>query len=232
MWFSLIDDTRPPRDGFRPDDDGQGPTDPAKVPGTGILGMVVLLASLSFLFIASLVGFAIIRLRQPVWPPEGMSSVPDLMWVSTALILVSSLTMQLCIHAARSHNALVLRSGILATSLLALAFLIMQVICWVEFLPAARGSKELYVFLFYFMTALHWAHVIGGVGPMAYLTHKAFIRSGPELPNKGILYIGLYWHFLDVVWLILFAVIFLDVLQPLVPFYERIQSSPIERQGF
>ena len=69
------------------------------------------------------------------------------------------------------------------------------------------STPTLYSFTFYFLTALHAVHVLGGVLPLTVTTVRGALgRYGPD-EHTGVHVMALYWHFLDAVWLVLFTVL-------------------------
>ena len=73
----------------------------------------------------------------------------------------------------------------------------------------ATVRTGLYMFTFYVLTALHALHILGGLIFLATVTAKSFAgRYSPDY-HPGVTYAAMYWHFLDVVWLIMFVLIFL-----------------------
>jgi cytochrome c oxidase subunit 3 len=70
-------------------------------------------------------------------------------------------------------------------------------------------SANLYGFTFYMLTGLHAAHVIGGLALLAIVTVRAFCGRYSANAHAGVLYSTMYWHFLDGVWLVMFAVMLL-----------------------
>jgi len=170
--------------------------------------MALFLASLAVLFLASLVGYFVVRSDAEAWPPPGMPRLPAGLWGSTALLVVSSVTMHAALRGARSGRPALLRRGLAATALLGLAFLVTQVLCWWSLVRAELTVQtNLYGFTFYVLTALHGAHVVGGLLPLAVTTRRAFGgRYGPE-EHTGVTLCAMYWHFLDAVWLVIFAVL-------------------------
>ncbi len=166
------------------------------VPGAGTFGMALLLASLGVLFTASLVGFLFIRFvrfaDQP-WPPPGFPPLPRTLWASTVVILLTSVSIQWALGAIRRGDLAALRKGLLVTLVLGLLFLALQQYNWWEIwtaltpaqrgggpdtLPAAPNSGDPYIKLFFALTGLHAAHVIGGLIPLAVVTRRA-TAGGP-----------------------------------------------------
>lgn len=173
-------------------------------PATGVLGMWIFLISLSILFLASLVGVIVVRLRADVWRPEGAASLPWTLVLSTAILLASSGTIHRALRSVRSGRQETLARMLASTLLLGVVFLVLQAVNWVQLVFAGVGMKTgLYAFTFYVLTALHAAHVIGGIIPLTVITLRASRgRYGPDF-HSGVRYITMYWHFLDAVWIVL-----------------------------
>ena len=200
--------------------------DPRRRFSAGKFGMWLFLASLSMLFAASIVGYLIMRWQLGVKPPQGVSPaaqpvvelppLPQLLWLSTLLLVASSATMQLAVMAVRENAQRLLRAAMAATTLLGVWFLVTQSLCWMQMIDAhADAFARLtdvprYVMAsFYVLTALHAAHVIGGLIPMVMVTARAFAgRYGPGR-DSAVHYLSMYWHFLDGVWIVLFTVLLL-----------------------
>ena len=175
---------------------------------TGRMGMKVLVLALSMLFGASLIGYMVVRLRAPAWPPPGMPRLPDALWISTAIIVISGFTMQSAVRAARHGRQGALRAAMLLTTLLGVLFLLSQTVNWFSLAAASlTAGINLYGFTFYVLTGLHAAHVIGGVIPLIVVTVRSWQgRYGPAF-HPGVEYCAIYWHFLMVVWVVMFTLL-------------------------
>lgn len=189
---------------------GKGePPAPSKerpAPGAGPFGMILFLTSLGVLFLGSLVAYSVIRLRSADWPPPGTPALPAGLWVSSGLIVLGSVAIQSALHRIRRGQRLWTRTWLSGTLVLALAFLGTQTANWIALLRV-QGDTTLYGWLFYFMTGLHAAHVIGGVVPLVVVTVNAFYDRYSPLRHGAIRYCAMYWHFLGGVWLALFAML-------------------------
>ncbi len=184
-----------------------GRDEPAPIEA-GRLGMRLLVLALSMLFAASLLAYVLIRSRAPVWPPAGMPRLPDTLWISTLVMLASSATMQTAVRAARAGQERALRAGMLLTTLLGVLFLVSQTLSWFALVAAHLTAKaNLYGFTFYILTGLHAAHVVGGLIPLAVVTSRAFRGRYSAAFHPGVEYCAIYWHFLDVVWLVMFGIL-------------------------
>jgi len=178
-------------------------------PRLGRFGMVLFLVALGVLFAASLTGYLVVRLRAATWPPAGSPRLPAGLWISTLILLVSSLTMHLALSRARLGRTVALRNWLLATFCLGIAFLVSQVLNWSHLITAhhLRAQANLYAFTFYMLTGLHGAHVLGGLIPLGLTTARAGRQGYTPESHEGIVHLSMYWHFLDAVWLVMFVVL-------------------------
>ena len=174
----------------------------------GRLGMKILVLALSMLFAASILGYLVIRFRAPAWPPPGVPRLPGTLWISTLIIVISSFTMQAAVRAVRADRQRALRTGMALTMLLGVAFLVSQTLNWFALVAANLTARtNLYGFTFFMLTGLHAAHVVGGIIPLAVVTARAFRGRYSSAFRPGVEYCAIYWHFLAVVWVVLFALL-------------------------
>ena len=187
------------------------PPDERAVPapiGTGRLGVKLLVLALSMLFAASIMGYLVIRSRAAVWPPPGVPRLPETLWVSTLIILISSFAMQSAVRAARTDRQRPLGTWMLLTTALGVAFLVSQTLNWFALVAANLTARtNLYGFTFYMLTGLHAAHVVGGVIPLGVVTARAWRERYSSAFHPGVEYCAIYWHFLAVVWVVLFTLL-------------------------
>jgi cytochrome c oxidase subunit 3 len=175
----------------------------------GVHGLRLFLLSLAILFGSSLIGYLFVRFL-PSEEPMEIPPLPRALWGSTLMLVASSGTMQLALVSARRGRPDTVRRAMTATLLLAIGFLAIQGLCWYLWAGPltdhlAETQRRFALAGFYVLTGLHAAHVIGGLIPMSIVTFNAFHgRYTPE-DHAGVLYCATYWHFLDGVWLVLFA---------------------------
>jgi cytochrome c oxidase subunit 3 len=181
------------------------------IPGAGTLGMGLLLTALGTLFLASIVSYLVIRFvrfaGQP-WPPPGFPAPPASLWLSTLVILSTSVTIHLAAAAVKHDRLAALGRYLVLTIALGALFLLLQVFNAWEFVASFPPGFDLagpYLGLFFVLTGLHAAHVIGGLIPLAIVWTRRSRYSANFHP--GVRYCAMYWHFLDVIWLILFSLI-------------------------
>lgn len=175
----------------------------------GVLGMRLFLVSLGVLFVTSLVGYIVIRSRADQWPPPGMPTMPIGFWVSTAIIILSTVTIRLALKACRAGQSEKLKRWLNASYFLGLSFLALQWWNWTLLYKAnMTADGSLYGYTFYMLTGLHALHVIGGLFPMGWLAFRAYRKDPCSELRTGLLYCRMYWDFLGGVWLVLFIVLF------------------------
>lgn len=173
-------------------------------PGTGTLGMVLFLIALGMLFGASLLGYLIIRLRLPA-----TIHLPGGLWVSTALMLTSSYTIHRALQNVRHERQTPFRKALVVTLLLAVGFLLVQAPSLTALLrehgrQLADGQGVYLHALVFFLILLHAAHLVGGLIPLAVVSHQAHAGRYDHEHHAPVWYLALYWHFLDGVWVTMF----------------------------
>ena len=179
------------------------------IPGAGILGMWIFLATLAMFFAAAIGGYLVVRLRAPAWPPPGMPRLPRGLWITTLVIVLCSVAISRAVAAIRLGQTSRSARWLAATFWLGVLFLVAQSVNWWGLVTAnvTARTKNLYAFTFYMFTGLHAAHVIGGLillGIVAARARRGRYGSGQ---HAGITYAAMYWHFLGAVWLLLFGVL-------------------------
>lgn len=199
--------------GWNPNDGDAGDSDepePAPLPGetpegTARLGVHLALGAIAALFFVFLVALIVLRSTSPAWPPAG-ARMPAGLWLSTGLLLASSLVLQRATCPASDAPSPVSLSARLAlAALLGSAFLGAQAWIWLGLEHAGRGPDgDLYLALFYAATLVHALHVLGGVVLLLRLVLRAQ-RSQASAEAVGLA--ALYWHFMGVVWLFVFAIV-------------------------
>ena len=166
------------------------------------------LSALAMLFAASIILYLFVRHGATQWPPPGAPPLPQSLWVSTVLILISSITIQTALAAIRRDNRRGLSIGLGLTLLLALAFMTSQTLGWVSLWKVEMDQPiRQFVASFMILTVLHAAHVLGGVIPLVVCTVRAAAGKYTQYEHLGVRNLVTYWHFLGVVWVILFIVL-------------------------
>jgi len=175
------------------------------------LGLVVLFVSMTVLFGASLVAYLITRAQNPVWRTPEMPRLPVGLLVSTVLLVALSVFMHRAERAARANRHEGLSRELKLAFAAGAAFLVCQSANWKTMLPALYGADPFarYAFTFYWLTALHAAHVVGGFIPLGIVLANARRRHYSSSRHEGVRLCKQYWDYLGVVWLVLLATLYL-----------------------
>ena len=185
------------------------------IPGAGTFGITLLIISLSVIFAATMILLLVFRysiLAGTAWHDPTILTLPKSLWLSTALIVISSLAIHRALAAIRRDDERGLVSALALTFALGILFLFIQSWNWYEVYAQIAGSpnpRNFYVVFFYMLTVLHALHVLGGLIPMARTLAKARRHVYSRNFHPGVRYCVAYWHFLTVVWLIFFTLIYL-----------------------
>lgn len=183
-------------------------TQDPRTAGAGRLGTWLLIASLGMLFGAALVGYLVIRLRAPEWPPPESPSLPGGVWISTALLAALSSVLILAERAVREGRVENLSRNLVVSDLLAVAFLASQVGCWMRLAADnVLPQENLLVWGFYTLSFLHAAHVLAGLVPLILVTVRAHRGRYTAADYEGVQFVAMYWHFLLVTWVAILAVL-------------------------
>lgn len=185
-------------------------------PDTGLtnpkLGIWLFLASEVMLFGSLFSSYVLLRTGAPSWPHQSTFLDVRLATINTVILISSSATMVLAWAALKAEQFQVFRIYLGATILLGLAFLGVKGVEYHEkfahhLLPATNNFFGMY----FTLTGLHALHVVAGLVVNLYLWGPGarMWRSEPARFRNRIETAGLYWHFVDVVWIFLFPVLYL-----------------------
>ncbi len=203
---------------------GEGVTEqPTAFPRVSVRKLAVwLFLASEIMFFSSIIGAAwTVRLRTSTasnpWAYSGqILNVPGTAFV-TFILICSSLTMVEALAAIEKGDVKRMRYFLAATMLLGMTFLAFQAnefyhlyfVDHLTFASAPYGVNPLYGPAFFVQTGTHGAHVTAGVLALAYLNIKAWKGKITKENHETVELIGLYWHFVDVVWIFLFTLVYL-----------------------
>src|SRR5712691_8540738 len=178
--------------------------EPRYIPGAGLLAMRFVLASITVLFIAIGIAYFARSLSPLNWQ---RIRVPQLLWLSTALILTSSWTFEAARGSLDREASQRYVRWLAITVFIGLAFLACQLFALRELM--AQGiylRRNPHSSLFYVVTGAHGIHLLGGMAALCYLLIRASAR--PDVVRLDVLrqrtrveICALYWHFLTVLWI-------------------------------
>jgi cytochrome c oxidase subunit I+III len=183
------------------------PINPGARRNPGWWAMVLIIATEAMLFAYLLFAyFYLWSMANTPWPPGGP---PELKLVvpNTIVLLVSSGTMWWAESGIRQGSQLRLRIGMLLTLLLGIAFLIVQAIEYSKKDFALQTNA--YSSLFFTITGFHGAHVFVGLLFNVVVQLRAWLRHFTAERHLAVTNAALYWHFVDVVWLVVFTSLYL-----------------------
>ena len=176
------------------------------------LGMWVFLATEVLFFGGMFTAYAVYRSAQPEL--FRLASQHTLLWVgtiNTAILLLSSLAMVLAVRAAQLQQRRSATLLLLTTALLGAIFLTLKGFEYAHEIKAGLlpkpGSGSMFFFLYFVMTGLHALHVLLGVLALIGFALLTLLASKPHPTSVDLL--GLYWHFVDLVWVFLFPLLYL-----------------------
>ncbi|MDM7921998.1 MAG: cytochrome c oxidase subunit 3 [Pyrinomonadaceae bacterium] len=143
------------------------------------------------------------------WQPF---SLPVAVWISTALIIVSSLTFYFGHRAILHNDEPRIRKYLVATTALGGMFIASQLISWIAL--ASRGlyvQGNPYAGFFYILTAIHAVHVLGGIIAPGVVVLRAWYVTGNETETtyrqRLSTAVSWYWHFMGAIWIVLFLLL-------------------------
>ena len=172
------------------------------------LGMLLFIISEIMLFGAFFTAYFFIRVvGEADWPAQGEELPVAIAGVNTAILLSSSFTMHWALEGARNENRRAMKMGLLTTALLGLTFLTIQVNEYVHLgFPISENAQST---IFYSLTGLHGAHVFVGLTLLTFATIRAFRGHFTAKEHRGVEVPGIYWHFVDVMWILVFSSLYL-----------------------
>ncbi len=183
------------------------PAEHEEHPKHNLTGFIIFLCSESVIFLAFFSGYALLKTSALNWLPEG---VEGLEWrtplVNTIVLVSSSGTIALAEHFKNRENMLLFRGFWLMSMAMGAYFLYGQAVEWsglqFGFTSGTFGGT------FYLLTGFHGLHVATGILLMGLMLIKSFIPGNYSGGEQGVQATSLFWHFVDVIWIILFLLIY------------------------
>jgi cytochrome c oxidase subunit 3 len=172
---------------------------------TKLLALTTFLAVVTSFFALILSAYAL-RMELGDWVPM---TEPQLLWTNTLMLIVASGVFQFTRNAAVKGQQARLQPGLLITGVLTLGFVLGQYVAWQQLQRSGQlvTSNPSNAF-FYFLTGAHAVHILGGLYVWARATIKVVLGTGEAIAiRRSIELCTIYWHFLLLVWLILFGLL-------------------------
>jgi cytochrome c oxidase subunit 3 len=144
------------------------------------------------------------------WPPEPTELNLPYATTFTIILVLSSVTCQFGVFAAEQGNVYGLRRWFTITFVMGLVFVLGQAYEYVELVHEGTSiSSSTYGTVFYLTTGFHGLHVIGGLVAFIYMLIRSTMGRFTPAQATSAIVVSYYWHFVDVVWIGLFATIYL-----------------------
>jgi cytochrome c oxidase subunit III len=182
-----------------------------------VLGMLLFITSEVMFFGGLFAAYFNVRANAPLWPtinPETQQQfhleMLPLVLPATFILILSSFTCQLAVWGIRRGDRTAFLRNIAVTFLIGIAFLIMQgtdyVILGSEGMTLSAGT---YGTTYFTLTGFHGAHVFGGAIMLGVLLYRGLAGQFSARHHDAVEAVSLYWHFVDVVWILLFSLLYL-----------------------
>jgi len=173
----------------------------------GTLGMGLFIATEASLFLMLFFAYFYLSKNATAWPPDAPPKLlmPLLMLL---VLLASSAVLVVGERALAAGRQSAARLSVAGTVVLGLVFLAIQASEYAEKWARLRPSTNAYGSIFYTLTGIHGCHVAFGICMLAYVACLPDLDS-PEPPHRALHNAALYWHFVDVVWIVIVLVVYL-----------------------
>jgi cytochrome c oxidase subunit III len=190
--------------------------------GATTLGMLLFIGSEAMLFGSFFAAYFFVRVVNPTaghWPPcrdalvngvcqAGFFNRPVFVaGVNTCILVTSSFTMHWALQSIKRGNRAGLKAGLVATIALGLAFLLTQAIEYAH--VGFNTSDGAFASTFFGLTGLHGAHVFIGLTLLTVAAVRSFRGHYTPEHHHGVELPGIYWHFVDVMWIVVYAIVYL-----------------------
>ncbi len=176
--------------------------------GNSMFGFVVFLLSESVIFLSFFLGYIAYKLTTPNWLPPGVSGLeikePA---INTVILVSSSFVIYLAEHALSRHHLMRFRLFLLATMAMGTYFLVGQATEWSSL--SFSFTSGVFGGMFYLLTGFHGLHVFTGILLQTIILARSFIPGNYNSSHFGVNATSLFWHFVDVIWIILFVLLYI-----------------------
>jgi cytochrome c oxidase subunit 3 len=178
-----------------------------------VLGMILFITSEIMFFGGLFAAYFNLRANAAQWPPEEFHDTLKILpfvGPATILLILSSVTCQYAVWAIRRDDRTVFLRSMTVTVVLGITFLLMQMTDYAllgsEGLTLASGQ---FGTTYYTLTGFHGAHVFGGVIMLSVILYRGMVGQFSGRHYDAVEGASLYWHFVDVVWILLFSLLYL-----------------------
>jgi cytochrome c oxidase subunit III len=173
-----------------------------------LLGMMLFIISEIMVFGAFFTAYFFIRVAEgDPWPAPGTHLPVAVAGFNTAILVSSSFTIHWAEQSIKRGNRFGLKAGMLTTFLLGCTFLFIQINEYanIGFAPQDHAQQT----IFYSLTGLHGAHVFIGLLLLLSVTVRSFRGHYSAEEHRGVEVPGIYWHFVDIMWLVVYTTVYI-----------------------
>lgn len=170
-------------------------------------GMWFFILTEAMLFISMFFAYFYLGRDQPRWP---IDEPPKLLLASImlAVLLSSSAVLRWAEQQGKAGRVISARIGVLGTVVLGVSFLILQSFEYKDHLRKLLPTQDAYASIFYTITTIHAAHVFTGLLMLAYVLVLPRVEHSDRPPHRALHNAGLYWHFVDLVWVFIVCILY------------------------
>jgi cytochrome c oxidase subunit 3 len=173
-----------------------------------VLGMFLFIGSEVMLFGSFFAAYFFIRVvNNEPWPAPGDHLPVFVAGVNTAILVTSSFTMHWALQSVKRDHRAGLKAGLVLTLCMGLVFLLTQIMEYAR-VGFAPGDNS-FATIFFSLTGLHGAHVFVGLTLLLFTTIRAFRGHFSSEAHLGVEIPGIYWHFVDVMWIIVYTTVYI-----------------------
>lgn len=148
----------------------------------------------------------VLRMQQPDWRP--VADPNALLWTNTIVLVLASVAYHWTRHAAVNGMTARLKPGLAVSGALTIMFLAGQMLAWQQLIAEGNYvTRNVAAAFFYLLTAVHGVHVLGGLWVWARSTIRVWTGAEADSVRLSIELCTVYWHFLLLVWFVLFGVL-------------------------
>jgi cytochrome c oxidase subunit III len=182
-----------------------------------VLGMLLFITSEVMFFAGLFAAYFNVRANADAWPPMNVETgepfhleILPLVGPATVLLILSSFTCQFAVWAIRRGDRTAFIRNIAVTFIIGVVFLLMQAMDYIalgnEGITLSAGT---FGTTYFTLTGFHGAHVFGGAIMLAVVLYRGLAGQFSARHHDAVEAVSLYWHFVDVVWILLFSLLYL-----------------------
>ncbi len=174
-------------------------------------GMLIFLGTEAMMFATLLAAYIVLRFGSTSWPPPQSPHLPLLLTsINTVVLLSSSIFMHRAGQNISTQNRKKLMNHLLITLILGSGFLSLQAFEWIRLIHEGLVPQTgAFASVFFTITGFHGLHVLIGILLLVFLLIQSMRSTETEHHHNAIHVGSMYWHFVDVVWIIVFVSLYI-----------------------